>query len=1026
MLSYKKINNVTGWIVFFFALVVYWMTVEPTASFWDCGEYIAVSYKLMIPHPPGAPLYLLIGRFFSMFASSETEVAFWVNMVSVISSAFTVLFLFWTITIFARKLMHVSEDSITRTQQLLIMGAGAIGAVAYTFSDSFWFSATEGEVYAISAFFTAFVFWAILKWEYNADKPESDRWLILIAYMMGLSIGVHLLNLVTIPALGLVFYFRKYKPTLGGGIITFIISSVIILIILIGVIPGLPSMAGWFEVLFVNTFGLPFNSGIIFFSIIFLGALGYGIYYSVVKEQKVLNTALLCFLFILVGYGSYALIPIRSQSNPPIDENNPEDVMKVISYLKREQYGDRPLIYGSQFTAEVTGTKDTDPVYRKGVDEYIIQDYKSEYIYESGHATLFPRMYSQQQHHVREYKKLLEKYGGYREGEKPTGFQNLRYMFDRQLGHMYWRYFFWNFVGRSGDVQDSPALWPTQAGEDIPELMESKARNNYYAIPLLLGLIGLFYQVSKDQKNALITGVLFFFTGIAIILYLNAPPIEPRERDYAYAGSYYAFCIWIGLGVIALYKAFANGKIQLTEDSATSKGLKVPFIKLGKTPAMAVAVLLCAIVPVIMGAENWDDHDRSDRYHSVDSAKNLLNSCAKNAIIFTGGDNDTFPLWYAQEVEGVRTDVRVCNLSLLNTDWYIDQMKRRAYESDPLPISLEKEDYISGQNDYLRYRGQDNGKEDRPMYVDKFISALRARHSSVTQTVPGDKMDKTISLLPSKNLVIEFDKDKVLDVEKARAADPDKQAMFTEDLMPLLRNRMQWKWKRNNMEKKDLIMIDMITNIAKNGFDRPIYFSTTLGPSNYLNLKDHMVHEGLAYRLTPVKHGQSDPVINTEIMDRNLMERYEYRELDNPDVYYNENYDRFVFNLRMQFMSLVRQYMTVEKDKKRAKEVLEFCLEKMPDEVFRYETSMVQAVQYLFDMDEAERATEMGMTIASRAHEMSTYQLQNRTEAMDMNNIRRQAYILNFLQNTFKQNDKKEEAEQCESWFNEVQNFSAM
>jgi len=516
-------------------MAVYALTIEPTASYWDCGEFIAASYKLQIPHPPGAPLFLMLGRLFSLLSFGDvTKVAYWINMVSALSSAFTILFLYWSITLIARKLVVFEDDKATFVQKIQVIGAGVVGSLAYTFSDSFWFSATEAEVYAISSFFTAFVFWAILKWERIVDKSEADadRWLLLIAYMVGLSIGVHLLNLVAIPALGLVYYFKKYKANVVGAFVALGISAVILMVILVGVIPGIPSIAGFFEIFFVNTLGLPFNSGVIFFLIAFLGALIFGIIYSIQNNKRILNLSLLSFAFILIGYSSYTMVLVRSNFNPPIDENNPEEVLKFISYLKREQYGDRPLFYGPQFTGDLIAQEDGDPIYKKGDNgKYEIYDYKTINEFDPKHQTLFPRMHSQQGHHVAEYKKLLSQYGGWREGRMPSGSQNIKYLFDRQLGKMYWRYFLWNFVGREGDIQDSRELWPWEAGSEIPQLLESKARNNYYMLPLVLGLIGLVFQFTNERKSFIVTALLFFFTGIAIILYLNAPPIEPRERD---------------------------------------------------------------------------------------------------------------------------------------------------------------------------------------------------------------------------------------------------------------------------------------------------------------------------------------------------------------------------------------------------------------------------------------------------------------------------------------------------------------
>ncbi|HEX8529592.1 MAG TPA: DUF2723 domain-containing protein, partial [Cytophagales bacterium] len=620
MLNFRKINNLTGWGVFLIALLVYTLTVEPTASFWDCGEFIAASYKLQVPHPPGAPFFLMVNRLFSLLALGDvSKVAFWVNMSSVLCSAATVLFLFWTITLLARKTMNIKGFEVTQGEAVRLMGAGVVGALAYTFSDSFWFSAVEAEVYAMSSFFTAIVFWAIFKWELIEDEAAANRWLILIAYLIGLSIGVHLLNLVALPAIGLVYYFKKYKPTTWGVISALAISGGIILAIMLGVIPGLPSVAGSFEIFFVNSLGLPFGSGAAFFVLLLLGALIYGLYYSARKEKVTLNTALLALTVILIGYTTYTMVPVRSGFNPPINENDPSDILSFVSYLKREQYGDRPLLWGPSFTSELVDQKRGEPLYRKGKDKYEVYDYKITNVYDPKGNMLLPRVFSRQDNHAQLYRQML----GLREGEKPNMVDNLRFMFSHQLGHMYFRYFLWNFVGRQSDMEGAGVLMPTDAFQkDLAyDLKTNWGRNNFFMLPFLLGLVGFLFQYSRDRRGFWVVALLFVLTGIALVLYLNSPPVEPRERDYIYVGSYYAFAIWIGLGVLAVAELLGR------------------FIK-NPAPAGAVASVLCLVVPGIMAQQGWDDHDRSNRYHSVDSAKNLLNSCAPNAILFTGGDND--------------------------------------------------------------------------------------------------------------------------------------------------------------------------------------------------------------------------------------------------------------------------------------------------------------------------------------------------------------------------------------------------
>ena len=670
MTEYKKLNNYTGWFTFLIALIVYSITVEDTASFWDAGEFIAVSNKLEVPHPPGAPFYLLLGRFFSFFAFGNLEnIALAINFLSVLSSAFTILFLFWTITHLTSKI--IKTDTFSNT--LLVLLSGLTGALSFTFTDSFWFSAVEAEVYAMSSFFTAFVFWAILRWESTEDASHQNRWIILIAYMMGLSIGVHLLNLVAIPALALIMYFKKAeKISLIGIASSLILGLLVVGVIVEGIIPGLPSIASFIERLFVNTLSLPFGSGIIFFIVIFVSSLIYLIWYSHKKEKTILNTTLLAFTFILIGYSSYSLVLIRSNYNPPIDENNPENILNFISYLKREQYGYRPLFKGQYFDADVIKQEETGVSYKKGEDRYEVKEKKFNYVYDPKRTTIFPRMYSSNANHINRYREITN----LSQTQKPTFSDNLLFFFKYQVGHMYLRYFMWNFSGRSSDIQNANWLGLQNVFDEVPYQLEvNKARNNYLMIPLILGILGLLFQYYKDNKNFYVVLLLFILTGFALVVYLNSPPVEPRERDYIYAGSYYAFSIWIGYGSIFLFYFFKR------------------FIN-NKNLALGLSLLFSMSSPTLLAKENWDDHDRSNRYLTVDSAKNLLNSCAPNSILFTGGDNDTFPLWYVQEVENYRTDVRVIVLSYFNTDWYIEQMMTKKNLSEKIKFSVDLENYI--------------------------------------------------------------------------------------------------------------------------------------------------------------------------------------------------------------------------------------------------------------------------------------------------------------------------------------------
>jgi tetratricopeptide (TPR) repeat protein len=932
MKDYRKINNIVGWVVFLIATTVYVLTLEPTASFWDAGEFIACSYKLLVPHPPGAPFYLLMGRLFSMFASDPTQVAWWVNLLSALCSSFTVLFLFWTITILARKVLVNEGAEPTKGNVLLIMGSGAVGALAYTFSDSAWFSAVEAEVYAMSSFFTAIVFWAILRWEAKVGEAYSDKWLILIAYLVGLSIGAHLLNLVTIPALAFIYYFRLYKPSFWGGVIAFAISAVIVVAILWGVIPGLPSVAGGFEVFFVNTFGLPFGSGLIMFVILLVAAIVFGIRYSIKHNIRVLNTALLSLIFVLIGYSSYMMIPIRSSYDPTIDENDPDDILTFVSYLKREQYGDRPLLYGPQYNAQPVAQEEGAPRYIRGEDRYLPTSPKIEPIYDSKDKTLLPRIYSDQPQHIDAYKKWVD----LREGQAPTFGQNLSFLMRYQLGFMYWRYFLWNFVGRESDVQNAGVLWFGKDDPNAPErVLESEARNSFYLLPLLIGILGLIYQVRKAERDAFVIGLLFFFTGIAIALYLNQPPVEPRERDYTFAGSFYAFSIWIGLGVMGLADLLGKG-IKNTQTRA------------------AVATALGLLVPGIMAAEGWDDHDRSGRYHSVDSAKNLLDSCAPNAILFTNGDNDTFPLWYAQEVEGYRTDVRVAVLSYLNTDWYIDQMKRQAYESDPWPLSLENKNYRQGTNDYLPYveRPQVAAGIDLKQYIDLVKQnhpALQVQYGQGT----------TLLTMPTKNFILNVDKAKV-----------DQMDIVAEDKEAEIVNRMQWTINKSLLEKKHLIMLDLL---ATNNWERPVYFSSTVNSADFIGLSDHFQLEGLAYRIVPVKvESEEQGFVNKEVMYENMMKKFQFRNFDDPDIFYDENYYRFSANARDKFARLAAAYLE-EGNTARAKEVVDYCFEKMPGSTVPYDYYTPQFIPIYDALGEQEKAEQLLEAMAQDSQKSLDY-----------------------------------------------------
>lgn len=904
---YQRINNLTGWIVFLIAAVVYTLTLEPTTSFWDCGEFISACYKMQIMHPPGAPFFMLTGRMFTLLASDPMQVAWMVNFFSGLASAFTILFLFWTITAFGRKIIEKAGEEVAGGRLFALMGAGMVGALAYTFTDSFWFSAVEGEVYAYSSFFTAIVFWAILKWERVADEADSNRWLLLIAYLMGLSIGVHLLNLLAIPAICFVYYFKKHEVTRNGIIYTILASLGILVFVQYGIIPGVPTLASKFDLLFVNGLGLPFGSGNAFFLTALVGGIAYAIWYTQKKGKVLLNTALLAVSFIMVGFSSYTMIVIRSHANPSINMNNPSNIFSLVSYINREQYGDRPLLKGPYFTAQVIDQEQGAMKYRKGEDRYEEVGRDIVPIYDPAHSTIFPRAYRRagtQQRHIDFYKRWLN----LRDGQKPTFGQNLDFLISYQLGHMYYRYFMWNFAGRQNDIQGQgldyergnwisgiAALDEGRVGpqKDFPPIkMANKGNNVYYGLPLLLGLIGLIYHYRKDQKDFWVVTFLFILTGIAINVYLNPEPLQPRERDYAYVGSFYAFAIWIGLGVMGLWDLLRK---------------KAP-----ETVAAAAVTAVCLVaVPGILAAENWDDHDRSGKYTARDFAINYLESCAPNAIIFTMGDNDTYPLWYVQEVEGFRTDVRVVNLSLLGTDWYINQLRRQINNSPAIKLSIGPEKIVQGVRDYVPFYDR---KIQGAVDLRQVLQFATSDDASAKLPTQGGEM---VNYYPSKRFVIPVDKAAILAQGAVTAAD-------TANLLPVI----EWEYPRNAILKNDLIVLDILAN---NGWERPIYWTVSMGAEQYLGLEDYFQLEGLAYRFVPIytpsRGGQTTRVAD-DIMYENMVKKFKWGGM-NKGIYIDPETSRMTINLRSNATRLAESLLS-KGDSARAREVLDVVMREMP------------------------------------------------------------------------------------------------
>ncbi|MFA0962355.1 protein O-mannosyl-transferase family [Roseivirga sp. BDSF3-8] len=938
MSKYRQINNLTGWIVFAIATIVYTLSVEPTASYWDCGEFIACAFKLQVPHPPGAPFFLMMGRMFSLFAPDLDSVALMINMMSVLASGFTILFLFWSITLIGRKLVGIKDFAQATTgQTYALMGAGVIGALAYTFSDTFWFSAVEAEVYAMSSFFTAFVFWAILRWEVVENESQANKWLILIAYMIGLSVGVHLLNLVTLPALAMIYYFKRHTFSWPGLIAALAISGAMVIFIMSGIITGLPGLAGDMEIFFVNSLGLPFGSGVILFILLLVGALVYGIYITQAKGLVTWNTLLLGFAFILIGDMSYAMAVIRSNLNPPIDQNNPENIISYLSYLRREQYGDRPLFFGPYYTAEIVEREEGRDVYVKGEEKYEVAYSRPEYKYDPKQSTILPRIYSDAENHVQAYQSTL----GLRDGEVPGFGDNLRFMFKHQIGHMYLRYFMWNFAGRASDQQDAGWLSPAAAFEDVPdELAENKARNNYFMLPLILGLVGLFFHLKRDEKSFAVVAMLFFLTGVALVLYLNSPPIEPRERDYIYAGSFYVFAIWIGFGVLAIWNLIR---------------------KTGEKPAAIGATAVCLVVPVIMATENWNDHDRSGRFFSVDQAKNYLASTADQAILFTGGDNDTFPLWYMQDVEGYRTDARVIVGTYYNTDWYIQQTMQQMQDSPPFPYTLSYEHYAPGVNDFVLVR--ENPKLAAGINAEQYLKLVKEGSDFIKQRAPGQG---EYTILPSRKLYINVNKDKLIE-----------NGIVSPKLRDKIVDRIEFEAKGGALYKKDLALLDLIVTNNAQGWTRPIYFTNTSRMGLSYTLEDYLVQEGNAYRLLPVKNDRPNTdMVDTERMYDNMMNKFAFRNLNDPGAYYNDDYMKSVANNRTSFNELAAALIN-EGDSARAKEVLNYSLEVMPDKAVHYDLSTVETVRLLFRLGENEMANEIARTYGDRLIDMLEYNLDN-------------------------------------------------
>lgn len=1034
MKQYKITNNIIGWIVFAIAAFTYCMTVEPSASFWDCPEFISTATKLEVGHPPGAPFFMLTGNFFTQFTGDPAKAAFCVNIMSALLSALCILFLFWTITHLTRMLICKDGTVTTWGQIITIMGSGVVGALAYTWSDTFWFSAEEGEVYAYSSMFTALVFWLILKWEDHADEPHSDRWIVLIFYLTGLSIGVHLLNLLCLPAIALVYYYKRHPQAQSkGSLVALLVGFLLVAAVLYGVVPGIVKVGGWFELFFVNTLGMPFNTGMIVYILALIAVvltaiwsttktnrtLTNGLYLASVGmlgipffgtgfmsvligivllatlyfllnmkrkdgkmllRKRILNTSLLCMLMLMIGYSSYAVIVIRSVANPPMDQNSPEDIFSLGSYLSRDQYGQTPLFFGQAFTSQPDFDANGQAIYNTTTEHHrkektqaneadTYEDVESleSLQYPSGMKMLFPRMYSSA--HAQAYNDWLggniqlrdvnytTSGGDFQYGQMPSQWDNLNFFMSYQINFMYWRYFMWNFAGRQNGYQSNGekehgnwltgipfidnAMYGNQ--KELPnELQQDKAHNVFYMLPLLLGLLGLFWQAfrgDKGVKQFWVVFFLFFMTGLAIVLYLNQTPMQPRERDYAYAGSFYAFAIWIGMGVAAL--ADLLGRALKARKKATEE--------FGVLPA-AVASVLCVLVPLQMVSQTWDDHDRSGRYACRDFGLNYLDTMPEkladgtpaNPIIFSNGDNDTFPLWYNQETEGKRTDARVCNLEYLQTEWYTDQMVRPAYNSPSLPIAWKRAEYVDdGKHGYFAI-------VDRKAELDAFKKAHPNGPDPYELTYIMDNYVRTKQIFPTDSVVVKVNKQNVINQGITVPA-----GMEIPDHISL-----SLKWAGRGMSRKQVMIYEML---ARNNWKRPIYMSVTLGAENYAGLQDYFCLEGLAYRLTPFKLGQSR--IDTDKMYTNLMKRFKYGNVAMPGIFLDETNLRMAQTHRRMFSILVERLLN-EGKKDKALAALRMCEKVLPEATVPYEYADVDLATLWFHAGDKANAARVAKEVA--------------------------------------------------------------
>jgi len=972
-------NRLTAFVVFIVAAMTYLLTIEPTASFWDCGEFIASSYKLEVGHPPGNPVFQLFARFFTMFFDSQ-HAAMAVNGMNAICSALTIFFLYLTTVFFAKRVIKPSEDgSYSTAKAIAIFGSGAVGALAYCFSDTFWFSAVEGEVYAMSSLFTALVFWAMTKWYEQADTPYANRWIVLISFLMGLSIGIHLLNLLAIPALVFMFYYKKREDghySFWEYVKIFLVSVVILAVILFGIIPYLPKVAAYFDLFFVNTLGLPFNSGAAFFMILLLGLCFWGLFRTMNARKVFANTVLLCFTMIVIGFSLFSIVIIRSSAKTPTNEYQPDNPFTLIRYLSREQYGSTPLLYGQYFDApyDIEQTKYWAPMG----DKYIKADGPGDIIYESSGKMLFPRMWNgSDPKYIKFYQSYMDD-GGHKvagaQHKKPTFFQNLAFFFDYQMNWMYWRYFMWNFAGRQNDIHSPspgdlftgnwecgiPFIDEYRLGDqsDAPAyLKENKAKNHYYMLPLLLGIIGIFFQFARDKRGSWLTFLMFFMTGIAVVIYLNQPPYQVRERDYAYAGSFYSFSIWIGLAVAALY-SWVQERLDRKDSQKPAAGVA----------ASAVIVALTLLVPVQMASENWDDHDRSNRYTAVEMAKNYLNSVGQNGILVTHGDNDTFPLWYAQEVENIRPDVRICNTSLLGTDWHIDQMKYAVNESAPLDLTVGPRQYLYGTNEYVHIYDT----RDSILLLSDVMRIFKHPDAKIPLT-----SGRNVDYIMSRKFAIPVNKENVI---KYGILDEKYSDMIPEYIVLTISP------DKDYLTKPEIFMLDLLSNYQ---WDRPINLLSMGGDIN-IGLKEYLMYDGFSYRFVPIKNrmkstdiGFADP----EDLYYKMKNVYKWDALKRTDYFADyQNFYTFcgVLSQRQLFTNVAKEMLKIG-DKERALEMLDMCQECVPEENFPLDMTylgfsneymVVDMIETYYDAGAPEKALELAERFADQLFQSTLFFLQ--------------------------------------------------